>query len=50
MCRCCEIIKYWICCCYGEEEDEYDFDTICGIDWTNYQFDNDNMYGAEEIK
>ena len=45
MCRCCEIIKYWFCCCYGEEEDEFGIQAY--IDWSNYQFDNDDLYGAE---
>jgi len=45
MCRCCEIIKYWLCC-YGEQyEDEFGIEAY--IDWSDYQFDNDNLYGAE---
>ena len=47
MCRCCEIIKYWFCCCYREEEE---FGLNDYIDWSDYQFDNDNLYGAEIIK
>ena len=45
MSRFCEIIKYWLCCYKGEEND-YDIDTICNIDWSAYQFDNDLLYSA----
>lgn len=44
MVKCCEIIKYWLCC-YKGGEDDYDIDTICNIDWSAYQFD-DTLYGA----
>jgi len=47
MCRCCEIIKYWICCCYGEEEEEDIYGIQAYIDWSDYQFDNDNLYGVK---
>jgi len=47
MCRCCEIIKYWFCCCYGEEEEDI-YGIEAYIDWSNYQFDNDDLYGGAE--
>ena len=40
MCRCCEIIKYWLCC-YKKKEDDYDIQVY--IDWSD-----DTLYGAVE--
>ena len=51
MCKFCsslyEVILYMLCCYKGEEND-YDIETICNIDWSAYQFDDD-LYGAIKI-
>ena len=47
MSKFCEIIKYWLCCYKGEEND-YDIETLCNIDWSAYQF-NDKLYCVDGL-
>ena len=48
MCRCCEIIKYWLCCYKGEEDEYDDFGIEAYINWSE-QFTKDDLYGAVVI-